>query len=239
MLLLAYFRVTGVSLAMSGRERGIAIQIGILLCLGTYLINAAFVEIGVPLAVLILYLWPAITTATSWAVGKERFRWRLLFGLLLAFAGVGLSLNVQFSAAQWKGVVLAIGSALAWSAVFLLTEHFFRGRDTRPASFTMLVTAAAIFAALCAVSGEVAMPSSASGWAGLSTMPFFYAFALIGLFVAISSIGASKSGFYMNFEPIASVLLAVPVLGQRLAPIQLAGGALVIAALFLFRPLRR
>ncbi|MBI4294169.1 MAG: EamA family transporter [Betaproteobacteria bacterium] len=238
LLLLAYFRLTGVSIAMPGRERRIAVQIGILFCLGTYLINAAFAVIQVPLAVLILYLWPAITTGASWALGRERFRWRILFGLLFAFSGVGLSLNVEFSAAQWKGVVLAIGSALAWSGVFLLSEHFFRGRDTRPASFTMLVTAAAIFAALCAVSGDLAMPSSASGWAGLSTMPFFYAFALIGLFVAISSIGASKSGFYMNFEPIASVLLAVPILGQTLAPIQLAGGALVITALFLFRPLR-
>ncbi|MBI2315629.1 MAG: DMT family transporter [Betaproteobacteria bacterium] len=239
LLLLAYFRAAGVSLAMPARERGLAIRIGILLCLGTYLINAAFVKIQVPLAVLILYLWPAITTGISWALGKERFRWRILFGLVFAFTGVALSLNVEFNSAQWTGVALAIGSSLAWSAVFLLTEHFFQGRDSRPATFTMLVTAAVIFALLCAVSGEVVMPSSASGWAGLSTMPFFYAFALIGLFLAISSIGASKSGFYMNFEPIASVLLAAPILGQRLAPIQLAGGTLVVAALFLFRPLRR
>ena len=69
-------------------------------------------------------------------------------------------------------------------------------------------------------------------------MPAFYAFALIGMFAATSALGASKCGFYMNFEPIASVLLAVPILGQRLEPIQLAGGALVVAALFLFRPLR-
>ena len=54
----------------------------------------------------------------------------------------------------------------------------------------------------------------------------------------LGALGASKCGFYMNFEPIASVLLAVPILGQTLAPMQLAGGALVVAALFLFRPLR-
>lgn len=237
-LLLAYFRVTGVSLAISARDRAIAIRIGLLLCISTYLINAAMVEIPVPLAILIFYLWPAITTGTSWALGKEHFRWRILFGLLFAFAGVGLSLNVEFGAGQWKGVTFAIGGSLVWSAVFLLTEHFFHGRDTRATSFTMSATVAAVFAMLCVITGAVALPSSAAGWAGLSSMPFFYAFAFIGLFVASGALGTSKSGFYMNFEPIASVLLAVPILGQRLAPIQLAGGALVIAALFLFRPLR-
>ncbi len=238
LLLFGYFRLAGVSLAMSTRERILAVNIGFLLCLGTYLINAAFVEIQVPLAVLIFYSWPAITTCVSWKLGKERFRWRILLGLLFAFAGVALTLNVQLSAAQWRGVALAIGSSFAWSSVFLLSDHFFRGRDARPATFTMLLTAAAVFGALCVFGDGFVMPYSYPGLVGLFSQPLFYAFALIGLFAAISTIGASKSGFYMNFEPIASVLLSVPILGQRLAPIQLAGGTLVVAALFLFRPLR-
>jgi drug/metabolite transporter (DMT)-like permease len=73
---------------------------------------------------------------------------------------------------------------------------------------------------------------------GITTLPFFYAFGMIGLFVATTSLGPMRTGFYMNFEPIATVLLAVPLLGQSLEPIQMAGAALVIAALFLFRPLK-
>ena len=49
-------------------------------------------------------------------------------------------------------------------------------------------------------------------------------------------LGPMRVGFYMNFEPIASVVLAALILGQRLEPVQLAGGALVVAALFVFRP---
>ncbi|MGH8701144.1 MAG: EamA family transporter, partial [Burkholderiales bacterium] len=63
-------------------------------------------------------------------------------------------------------------------------------------------------------------------------------FGMIGLFVSITTLGPVKTGFYMNFEPIATVILAAVLLKQYLAPIQLAGAALVIAALFLFRPLR-
>jgi len=64
----------------------------------------------------------------------------------------------------------------------------------------------------------------------------FYAFAMIGLFVSSARYGALRSAFWLNFEPIASVLLAALILGQVLAPVQLAGAALVVAALFLFRP---
>lgn len=238
-LFLAYFQIARVSVAMPGRELAIAIAIGVVLCLNNYAINAAMGEIPVPLAVLIFYLWPAITTAAAWALGKERFSWRSVCGLVLAFVGVGLALNVDFTAAQARGVWLAVLSAFAWSTVFLLTGHYFHGRDSRPANFWMTLTAAVIFVVVIAVTGGVELPDSPAGWTGIVGLPFFYAFGMIGLFVAITTLGPVKTGFYMNFEPIAIVILAAVFLKQYLTPIQLAGAALVIAALFLFRPLRR
>jgi drug/metabolite transporter (DMT)-like permease len=238
-LFLAYFLVARVSVAMPRRELAIAIAIGVVLCLNNYAINAAMGEIPVPLAVLIFYLWPAITTAAAWALGKERFSWRSVCGLVLAFVGVGLALNVDFTAAQARGVWLAVLSAFAWSTVFVLTGHYFHGRDSRPANFWMTLTAAVIFVVVIAVTGALQLPASPAGWTGIVGLPFFYAFGMIGLFVAITTLGPVKTGFYMNFEPIATVILAAVFLKQYLAPIQLAGAALVIAALFLFRPLRR
>lgn len=237
-LFLAWFRIVGVPLAMPARERALALAIGIPLCINNYLINLAIAEIPVPLVVLLFYLWPAITTAASWMLGKERFGWMRLAGLATAFAGVALALNVDFTAAQMKGVWLAIGAAVAWSVTFLLTSHVFHGRDTRPATLHMTLTAAAVFVAACLISGEFNLPETFSGWAGVLGVPFFYAFAMIGLFTATARLGPMRVGFYMNFEPIAAVVLAVLILGQRLEPVQLAGGALVVAALFIFRPVK-
>lgn len=238
-LLLVYFRLARVSLAMPARELAIAVAIGCLLCLNNYTINAAIGEIPVPLAILIFYLWPAITTAAAWLLGKERFRWRSACGLALAFVGVGLALDVDLTAAQARGVWLAVISAFAWSGVFLLTDHFFHGRDTRPAVFWMTLTGAAIFVAAIALTRGATLPATPAGWTGILGVPFFFAFAVIGLFVAMRALGPVKTGFFMNFEPIATVLLSAIILGQYLAPIQLAGAGLVIAALFLFRPPRR
>ena len=234
-LFLAWFRIAGVPLTLAPRERVIAVAIGIPLCANNYLLNLAMAEIPVPLAVLLFYLWPAITTSVSWLAGKERFRWMTLAGLVTAFAGVALALNVDFTAAQMKGVWLAIGAALAWSATFLLTSQFFHGRDTRPATLHMTATAASVFVVASAISGIV-LPQTGAGWIGVLGVPFFYAFAMIGIFTASARLGTMRVGFYMNFEPIAAVILAALILGQRLEPVQLAGGALVVGALFLFRP---
>jgi drug/metabolite transporter (DMT)-like permease len=235
-LFLVYFRIAGVSLAMTRRDRAVAMAIGLPLSVNNYCLNAAIAEIPVPLAVLIFYLWPAITSCASWLLGKDRFRWRSLVGLALAFAGVGLAVNVDFTAAQAKGVWLAAVSAFTWSAVFLLTGHFFHGRDTRPASIHMVLSAATVFVIASVVAGGFVLPSTAPGWAGILGVPLFYAFGMIGVFAATVQLGPARTGFYMNFEPIAAVLLSALILGQTLAPVQLAGGALVIAALFLFRP---
>lgn len=234
-LFLAWFRMAGAPLALPPRDRAIALAIGLPLCVNNYLLNLAIAEIPVPLVVLLFYLWPAITTAVSWLTGRERFGWMRLVGLATAFAGVALALNVDFTAAQTKGVWLALGASVAWSATFLLTSHFFHGRDTRPVTLHMTATAASIFIVANLVVGWK-LPTTGVGWTGILAVPFFYAFAMIGIFTATARVGPMRVGFFMNFEPIAAVVLAWLILGQRLEPVQLAGGALVVAALFLFRP---
>jgi drug/metabolite transporter (DMT)-like permease len=235
-IFLTYFHIAGLRLRIAPRDRNIAIALGVPLCVNNYSVSAAMEVIPVPLAVLIFYLWPAITTSISWVLGKDRFRWRSLAGLALAFAGIALALNVDFTAAQAKGVWLALLAAVTWSAVFLLTGHFFKGRDTRVPTLYMAATSGVFFLIACVVTGQFVLPSGVGGWMGLSGIAFFYAFGMIGLFAATVRLGPARTGFYMNFEPIAAVLLAALILRQTLAPIQLAGAALVILALFLFRP---
>lgn len=235
-LLAAWFAATGVALAIPRRHLLTALAIGLPLALNNYLINAAFAELPVPLVVLLFYLWPCFTAAASWVLGIEPFRWRGFAGLALAFAGIAMALDVDFTASQAYGVWLAVGAAATWTVVFLLTGHFFRGRDTRAPTFYMTCTSAALFSLVCIVTGDVELPQSAGGWGGIVGTVLFYAFAMIGLFVSSARYGAMRSAFWLNFEPIASVLLAALILQQMLAPIQLAGVTLVVAALFLFRP---
>jgi drug/metabolite transporter (DMT)-like permease len=238
LLLLVWFRFAGVPLAPGWPDFARAAAIAIPLMLNNYMLNAAFGLIPVPLAVLIFYLWPALSTGASWILGRDRFRVRSAAGLAAAFAGIGLTLNVELTAAQAQGVWLAAGAAVTWSIAFILMGQLFEGRDTRPATFHATAIALVAFVLACLITGEVRLPHTGTGWMGLAATGFFYSFALIGLFAATARIGPMRAGFYMNFEPVAAVLLSALLLGQRLAPVQLAGAALVIGALFLFRSVR-
>ena len=235
-ILLIYFRMARLPLAMTNRERWIATGIAIPFCINAYSINFAISKIPVPLTILIFYSWPAIVALVSWFARTEVFRWRGFLGLTFAFFGVGLALNVDLNAAQATGVAFALVSAFAWSTVFLLIHRFFPGRDTRPVTLHLAVISAAVFAVACIAMRTFTLPVQMKGWVGVAGVTFFYAFALIGIFTAAVYVGPMRTGFFMNFEPIASVLLSALILGQHLAPVQYCGAALVVLALFLFRP---
>ena len=236
LIFIAYFRFAGVKLGLAPRDRKRALTMSVPLCINTYCINEAISEIPVPLAVLIFYLWPAIVTAFGWLSGAERFRWTRLFGLACAFAGIALALNVDLTATQVKGAVLAMVSAFAWAAAFILTHRFFPGRDTRPVIVEMIAVSAVVFLALTLATSEFRVPVLPVGWTGMVGITAFYVVGTIGVFAATAHDGPARTGFFMNFEPVATVLFSALILGQTLAPVKLAGAALVISALFLFRP---
>lgn len=235
-ILFGFYRLTGVSLALSPRERRLATAIAVPLCINTWCLNEAIAQMPLPLAVLIFYLWPAIVAVVSWIGGAEPFRWRGALGLAAAFVGLALVLSADPGAARTAGALFALVSAFAWSAVFLLTHRFFRGRDTRPVIIHTTVMTLIFFTVAVLATGAWRVPSLPVGWVGVAGVTLFYALGTIGIFAATTSVGPMRTGFFMNFEPVATVLLSAIVLGQRLSPIQLAGAALVIAALFVFRP---
>jgi len=238
-LTILFLRATGVSLKLPARDRNISLALGLLLSVNNYSITRSIALIPVPLMVLMFYTYPVMTSLASWASGKERFSLRGAIAMSLAMAGLALALQAEFSGYNLLGIGFALLGAVTWSAMMLLTGHFFSGSDPLPRSLYMHIAVGIVFVTLCAVTGDVAFPATSLGWLALSALPIAFAVGITGLLVAAASLGPAKSSFYMNFEPVASIFLSAIILDQRLTPIQLIGAALVIAALFLFRPLRR
>lgn len=234
-----YLKLAGVRLALPANEMRIACALGVVLAVNNYTLTAAIERIPVPLAIMLFYLWPALTAIVSTLSGAERTTSRTFAGLALSFIGIALALRVHLNDAEMIGVLFAIGSSVAWTVMVLLIGRFVRQRDSRPYTFWMTATTAALFTLIIITIGsnDFTLPATARGWFGLAALPFVYALALIGFYAASASLGPVKTGFYMNFEPISSVIMSALVLGQMLTAIQLAGAALVIAALFLYRPM--
>lgn len=216
-------------------ERNWALGLGAALALGTFLLNRAIQEIPVTIAILIFYTYPPLTSVLSWVTGTERFSLRVLLTVVLAFVGLALALQVKGGALDAGGLAYAVGASATWGVLMYLTGRKFRGGDSRPRTLHMMLSSATLFIVVCAATGEVAFPTTPKGWLGFAGVPFTYSIAIIGTMAAVSAIGAMKTSFYMNFEPISTIIFSALVLDQYMTPLQLFGALLVVVALSIFK----
>ena len=79
-----------------------------------------------------------------------------------------------------------------------------------------------------ATQGGFHLPQATLGWVGLGALTFLYGTAFTIMFTVLPRLGVGNSAI-MNIEPIFALGLAWAILGQTIAPLQVAGGLLVVA----------
>ena len=216
-------------------RRNASLALGALLAFATFAVNKSIEAIPVAIAMLIFYTYPLLVGAASWLTGAERFSLRAAAALLLAFAGLALTLQVEGGPLAAAGLAYSIAAALSWGALMYLSGRVFGEDESRPHTLHMALSSAAIFVAACAFTGDVALPATAKGWIGFAGVPITYCIAIVGTMAAASAIGAMRTSFYMNFDAVSTIVLAALILDQHLSAIQLFGAALVVLALFMFK----
>ena len=83
---------------------------------------------------------------------------------------------------------------------------------------------------------EDAPPLPAEAWLWLLLIAVVSTVVAVSAFFAgLRLVGPSEAAILSTFEPVVTVVLAYMVLGERLSPAQLAGGALVLAAVVLLQ----
>jgi drug/metabolite transporter (DMT)-like permease len=76
-------------------------------------------------------------------------------------------------------------------------------------------------------------------WGVAFGIALFPTMVAISLFLAsLPRIGAARASLLSTVEPVVTVLLAAALLGDRLSPVQIAGGALVLAAVVMVQGLQ-
>ena len=230
LLVFTLLMATRSSLRLTPRRRWAACGVGAILALYSIALLSAIQYIPVALAVLIFYTFPLLTTLYLWLRGHERASWPAGAALLLALAGLALALDLGDPSLDARGVGLAALAALGITIVVLLNSRLVGGGDSRPVTLHMLSAASLVFIAVTAALGEFALPDTARGWWAFSTGPFFYAFAIVTLFIAMSILGPIRTSMTMNLEPVSSMVFGFVFLSQALSGLQILGAALVIVA---------
>lgn len=232
----AFLVIAGAPMALKPRERLIAAAIGILLALNNISLNLAIERVPVPVAVLSFYTYPVWMALWSWATGEEPFRPAGAAGVLLAFAGIALTVGLAPVLPDAIGVALALASALMWVGVLVLITRYLAEAPSHARTLHMFVSSTAVILVVMLVFGTPALPTGAGALAALAWVPLAYGAGMLGVLWVTSRLGPMRASFFMNLEPIASIALSALLLGQTLSLLQLAGAAMVIASLVIFRP---
>jgi drug/metabolite transporter (DMT)-like permease len=196
-------------------------------------------------AALLIGTIPVWTSVIAVATRQERLALHHWIGVGTGLLGVSLIViggGGRVDSPSFLGVVLALTTAASWAVYSVLIRPLMARYTALSLSTFMMVVGTLALAPFAlpeiASTDWRAVPGEA--WLGL----LYAALLSVSLtnilyFTAIRRVGASRAALYTYLQPFLAVLFATLLLRESAAPLQLAGGIVVIAAILVARPRRR
>ncbi len=191
--------------------------------------NTGWLIAATPLAIMLL----------GWLFLKERIGSAQLTGSALAIVGVVLLVSRgDLASIDWlssTGDWLVLTTAFTWAVYTIVVRRIVA--DRRP-----VVVTVAVFIPVLIVCFAWIIPTT--DWSTVFIMPWESWVALLFLAIpgtfaqwiwqyAVRHLGASNTGYWIYLEPVATMLLAVPLLGEEFSLLVVVGGGLVILGVYL------
>lgn len=178
-------------------------------------------------------LWVALG---AWLLFRERLSGRFWFGLLLALAGATLILGTDFIRHPRLGIgdLMAIGTGVFYAGYMLATQRSRQHFD--PLSHLWLMGVSASFGLLII---NLALRNPIGGYPAQSWLIFFLTaivsqiIGYMSITYALGHLPAAVVSPTMVGQPIVTAILAIPLLGEIPTALQIAGGLLALAGIFI------
>ena len=190
-------------------------------------------------ATLLANLAAPFVTAAVWIFWHERPSATFAVGLGAALVGVLMLVytSLAFSPTALVGDAFGVITALFYAAYILSVKEV---RDRGVATlYVMAMTSTLTALALLPVtliSGETLLPADARGWLVLVGLAWISHCAGQGLIAySLAHLPAAFSSVSLLFQPVMAALFAWLLLAEPLVPLQVAGGLVVLAGIYLAR----
>jgi drug/metabolite transporter (DMT)-like permease len=139
-----------------------------------------------------------------------------------------------FEGANWLGVALMLVNVAVNTTYILVGQRWTRGIPPMVSTAWMMVGATVGTFCYSLLSRQLSFSFAPVGWLWTAL------FAIVSTALAISAfwwsvglIGAARAAIVGSLEPLGAIMLSVLVLGERLTPLQIVGGALILAGVLL------
>ena len=201
--------------------------------------HAAIGRTSVANSTLLANLASVFVTLAAWLFFRQRPRMVFLAGLGMALAGVALLVHssVRFSSGGVLGDAFGVVTATFYAAYLLAVKDL---RDRGCGTLTLMaltstVTSLVLFPVALA-SGEALLPRSPAGWLDVLGLALISHAAGQGLIAyALAHLPAAFSSVSLLLQPVMAAIFAWVLLGEPLGLLQLAGGVIVLAGIYLAR----
>lgn len=192
---------------------------------------------------IIVAIIPVGVLLASWLVLGRLPSRRQVAGILVTFVGVVATIAAGGVRAGFDplGYLFLLGAVASYSLYAVVAE-----RDTRTTgldkTFAMVAVGAVVFSLVAAVEaigsgrlGELAtLPAMHPGL--LVSIGYLAVGSSIGAFfcqaVAIAHLGSNRYSTFIGLSTLAALVAAAVVLGERLAPLQFVGGAVILLGVY-------
>lgn len=241
--------VQRVPVRLTARQRKALPAIGLLVGVQSLCLYSAVARLPVALALLAFNTYPLWTALWASLIYRKPPERAVLLAMPVILLGLSLALDVLGAtsglgaADQWSrigvGVAFALAAAATFGAALVFTQHEAADVDGRVRSATTLGLAGAIALVGVTVQGGFHLPNAPAGWWGLAALTFLYGTAFTIMFTVLPRLGVVGNSAIMNVEPVFALVLAWLILGQAIAPVQVAGALLVVGAVMVLGLRRR
>ena len=192
----------------------------------------ALTRLDAALTVLLVYVAPVLVAVGAVAFGRERLSAAQLVALPVALGGTALvATGNGVGAADGLGVLLAFACAVAFAAYMLLSHAVVGHVHPVALSATVCTGCAISFTTAAAIGGHLPTGTSGRGWLLILALAIMSTvIAITTLAAGTARVGPSTATILSTFEPLVATILAVTLLDERLAALQVLGGVLVVAS---------
>jgi drug/metabolite transporter (DMT)-like permease len=192
-----------------------------------------------PKASLIIATTPVVVALLSRIFLGERMGHRVTVGGLASLAGIAvLVISDRRAAALIEGSslgdILVLGAVLSAAAYIILARSLSARLDSVQLTAYQVLYGTLFFVPIFIL--RPSLPAAAEvGADAIGALVFLAVFATVVAFLsynyALSRIPAARAGVFLNAIPVVTAVVAWPVLGEVLSPVQMLGGLMVIGGM--------
>lgn len=223
---------TASAASVGHRKWGLLLLSGAAMGLNWILLFEAYRYTTVSTATLSYYFAPVLVTVLTPILFRERMTVRQIVCFVISTAGVVLLTGIStVTRRELIGIALGLCAACLYAAVVLINKGIGEGDPITRTALQFFAAVLVLSPYVLFVGGTNLSAMTGIGWGCLLCVGLLHTgITYCVYFSSLRGISGQEAAILSYIDPLAAVLLSVFVLGERITPIQMVGGLLILGA---------